>query len=555
MEQIQAGGWQAEYPRPQMRRASFYSLDGRWLLEGEPIEVPWPPQARLSGWKGTVGAKLHYERRFTPPPEMLLPGQRVLLHFGAVDQTAQVYVNGVSAVRHNGGYLPFTADITKLLNADENILCVECEDALSRDFPYGKQSASPKGMWYTPVSGIWQSVWLEAVPVRGEIRGLRVTPDKTGAALMVDTDAAEYTVAVTLPGGGVLRRTFCEKAVRLEPAGEGEPPRLWSPEDPYLYRFAVETETDRVESYFALRTVTVEKAAGMPRICINGKPFFLHGVLDQGYFQDGIFLPAAPQEYENDVRRMRALGFNLLRKHIKIEPEAFYYACDRCGMLVLQDMVNSGGYNWFFDTLLPNLGLQKRPDRWPGGRRRKAFFAAHASAVQAHLYNHPCVIGYTIFNEGWGQFDADRMYRICRHTDPTRFYDATSGWFAQKESDVESLHVYFRNKRLRAKRRPLLLSECGGYARPVAGHLYRQDAKFGYGTVRTEAALTDKIEQMYREMVLPSIPAGLCGCVFTQLSDVETEVNGLYTYDRAVCKVDAARMRALAAQLSTAVET
>ncbi len=542
-------GWQDEYPRPQLQRGSFFSLDGAWLLDGRPVTVPWPPQAALSGWQGAVGEQLHYEKRFVLPAGFAGPEDRVILHFGAVDQTAAVFLNGRPAVRHEGGYLPFSADVTVLLRPGENCLTAEAEDTLSRRYPYGKQSKKPGGMWYTPVSGIWQSVWLEAVPACGAVTALRMTPDLSGLTLEVETDAPSYTVTVRLPGGGELCRVCTEKKVRLEPAQAGEPPRLWNPADPYLYRFTVETGADRVESYFALRTVSVETEDGRPRICLNRKPVFLHGVLDQGYFAGGVFLPAAPGEYERDVRRMQALGFNLLRKHIKLEPEAFYAACDRCGMLVLQDLVNSGGYNWALDTLLPNLGLQHRPDRWPGGAARKAFFRAHAAATQARLYNHPCVVGYTIFNEGWGQFDADAQYRACRAADPTRFYDATSGWFAQKESDVESLHVYFRSRPLRAKRRPLLLSECGGYARPVEGHLFRPDAGFGYGTAQTEQALTDRIERLYREMVLPSIPRGLCGSVYTQLSDVEEEVNGLYTMDRAVCKADEARLRRLAQAL------
>jgi hypothetical protein len=548
-----AEAWQAEYPRPQMRRASFFSLDGEgWLLNGRPIRVPFPPQSTLSGYTGEIGTHLSYEKRFVLPEGFAGADERVMLHFGAVDQIAEVSVNGRQLARHEGGYLPFAMDITSALQPGENTLSVAAEDTLSRAYPYGKQSPKPGGMWYTPVSGIWQSVWMEAVPPRA-VSALKITPSLSGITLAVETDAPSYTVTIPLRDG-VFRRTYTGKIVEIDLAAEGETPQLWTPDTPYLYPLTVETETDRVESYFALRTVTIDACGDKPRICLNGKPIFLHGVLDQGYFSDGLFLPKTPGGYRADIQAMKALGFNMLRKHIKLEPEAFYAACDACGMLVLQDMVNNGGYNWLLDTALPNLGLTYRPDRWPGGRVRKARFLQHCADTQARLYNHPCIIGYTIFNEGWGQFDADKAYCTCKKADPTRFYDATSGWFAQKQSDLESIHCYFRNEVLAAKRRPLLLSECGGYARGIPGHMYRPNANYGYGAAGTEAALTEKIKKLYREMVLPSIPKGLCGCVYTQISDVEEEINGLYTYDRAVCKVDADKMRAVSLQLKKTYE-
>lgn len=542
--------WTREYPRPQLRRSSFYCLNGQWLLDGRPIEVPYPPQSALSGFEGPVPEELLYERRFVLPAQFARPSDRVWLHFGAVDQIAAVFVNGKPAVRHEGGYLPFKADVTDLLDApgQENLLTVQVTDTLSHDYPYGKQRKDRGGMWYTPVSGIWQTVWMEAVPAAGAVESLRITPDLTGVTLEVATDAP-YTV-VLQGQSGEYRLPGAGGTLRIDLPALGEQPRLWSPDDPYLYRFAVETAADRVESYFALRTSTIETVDGRARLCLNGKPIFWHGLLDQGYFEDGIYLPAGPDGYEADVLNMKALGFNLLRKHIKIEPEAFYYFCDKHGMLVMQDMVNNGSYTWLWDTALPNIGLQKRPDRYPWGKRTKAIFEAHAAATQDHLYNHPCIVSYTVFNEGWGQFDSDRVYAACKAKDPTRIYDATSGWFAQKQSDLESLHVYFKTVPLAPSGpRPLLLSECGGYTRPIEGHRFNTEKTYGYGAAESEAELTDKIEVLYETMVLPSIPGGLCGCIYTQVSDVEDEVNGLYTYDRAVCKVDAARMRAIAAKL------
>ena len=540
--------WNTVYPRPQLRRDSFLPLNDGWTLNGLSVNVPWPPQAKRSGYEGQVGEHLCYENICSIPSDFAGTGQRIFLHFGAVDQCCTLSVNGQRAGTHEGGYLPFSFDITDLLTGEENALRLEVDDTLSRDYPYGKQHKRPHEMWYTPVSGIWQTVWLEAVPDTGGIRSLRITPDLTGITLAVETDAPEWSVTVS----DLLTRTSREKTLRLELPD----PHLWTPDDPYLYDLTVTTNTDRVESYFALRTVTMREMDGHTRLCLNGEPIFLHGVLDQGYFTDGLYLPHEPGEYERDILRMKELGFNLLRKHIKVEPEEFYYQCDRLGMLVLQDMVNSGGYSWLFDTVIPTFVSKWRPDSLPFARRgaRHRFFEQHTRDTQRQLYNHPSIVGYTIFNEGWGQYDSDRIYERCKREDPTRFYDSTSGWFAQKKSDTQSEHIYFRNEVLHAKRpgQFLFLSECGGYTRGVEGHLPENRKNYGYGKSNTEEELTAMVEKLYREMVLPSIPEGLCGCVYTQLSDVEGEINGLYTYDRQVCKVDRAAMRRIAEQIAAA---
>lgn len=544
--------WNDCYPRPRLRRDSFLPLNDGWTLDGRPIRAPWPPQAPLSGYEGEIGDKLSYTLSFTLPQGFLRPGQRAVLHFGAVDQLAEVTLNGKEVMEHAGGYLPFAADVTAALNAaGENRLALLATDTLSRRYPYGKQHKKPHGMWYTPVSGLWQPVWLEAVPEQGAVRGIKATPDLTGVTVEVRTDSPRFTAAVALEDGGTLRLDGVPgQPLRLELPD----PHLWTPDDPYLYSFTVSTRGETVSSYFALRTVSTREIGGYTRLCLNGEPVFLHGVLDQGYFRDGLFLPPAPEEYERDILRMKALGFNLLRKHIKVEAEAFYYACDRLGMLVMQDMVNSGGYNYVFDTVLPTLRLKKRFDRLPGDKFRRDFFEKHCLATIRRLYSHPCVIGWTIFNEGWGQYDSDRICRLCRQADPTRFFVATSGWFAQKEGDAQSEHVYFTPRVLRAKKpgKFLLLSECGGYTRRVAGHGPAGKKEYGYGAADSEAALTGRIRDLYDVMVLPSIPNGLCGCVYTQLSDVEGEINGLYTYDRQVCKVDGAAMLALSEDLRAA---
>ena len=545
--------WDRTYPRPQLRRDSFFPLGQGWTLNGRPIRVPWPPQAPLSGWTGEVGDVLRYKTAFTLPEGFAAPGFRVLLHFGAVDQVAEAWVNGKSVVRHEGGYLPFSADITAALLPGENRLEVKAVDTLSRDYPYGKQHKRPHGMWYTPVSGIWQTVWLEAVPERGAVSALRITPDLTGIDVEVEAGGAEFTVSVPLGEGRYVTARGVEGSVRLELPH----PHLWSPEDPYLYELTAATETDRVESYFALRTVTTREISGRPRLCLNGKPVFLHGVLDQGYFEDGLFLPAEPEEYERDILRMKELGFNTLRKHVKIEPEAFYHACDRLGMLVLQDMVNSGGYGYLRDTVIPNFVSRRRSDLGGGGsEKRKAFFERHCLDTVAHLQNHPCIVGWTIFNEGWGQYDSDRICRLLKGADPARFFVSASGWFAQEEGDVESEHIYFSSRVLEGTRpgKFLLLSECGGFPLRVEGHTARNRKSYGYGgQARTPGELTGRVQGLYDDMVLPSVPKGLCGCIYTQLSDVEGENNGLYTYDRQVRKVSAGAMLDVARRLEAAL--
>lgn len=545
--------WDRTYPRPQLRRDSFFPLGQGWTLNGRPIRVPWPPQAPLSGWTGEVGDVLRYKTAFTLPEGFAAPGFRVLLHFGAVDQVAEAWVNGKSVVRHEGGYLPFSADITAALLPGENRLEVKAVDTLSRDYPYGKQHKRPHGMWYTPVSGIWQTVWLEAVPERGAVSALRITPDLTGIDVEVEAGGAEFTVSVPLGEGRYVTARGVEGSVRLELPH----PHLWSPEDPYLYELTAATETDRVESYFALRTVTTREISGRPRLCLNGKPVFLHGVLDQGYFEDGLFLPAEPEEYERDILRMKELGFNTLRKHVKIEPEAFYHACDRLGMLVLQDMVNSGGYGYLRDTVIPNFVSRRRSDLGGGGsEKRKAFFERHCLDTVAHLQNHPCIVGWTIFNEGWGQYDSDRICRLLKGADPARFFVSASGWFAQEEGDVESEHIYFSSRVLEGTRpgKFLLLSECGGFPLRVEGHTARDRKSYGYGgQARTPGELTGRVQGLYDGMVLPSVPKGLCGCIYTQLSDVEGENNGLYTYDRQVRKVSAGAMLDVARRLEAAL--
>ncbi len=526
------------HPRPQMKRQQWLSLNGDWLLEGNPITIPYPPQSHLSSYEGDISEQMNYEKCFTIPANW--DSKRLLLHFGAADQVAEVWLNGSYLGKHEGGYLPFTFDISEIVQRHgENKLRVLINDSLDKTFPYGKQTDHPGGMWYTPVSGIWQSVWLEAVPEQ-YIRSLKLKPDLSGITIEADGISGGFTA--TINGKDYV---LYENHGRIEI----EEPILWTTEEPYLYDLTITAGEDVVESYFALRTIEIKTHSGVERVFLNDKPIFLHGVLDQGYFPDGLFLPEEPEGYEQDILRMKGLGMNLLRKHIKVEPEAFYHACDRLGMLVMQDMVNSGPYHYWRDTILPTLGFSHKSDKVKAEDVRQCFFRQCMKDTISHLYNHPCVIAYTIFNEGWGQFNSDELYDLAKSLDSSRLYDSTSGWFAQKKSDFDSQHIYFRLKKLSPKKRPLLVSECGGYTMPVPGHLYKPDKQYGYGNCKDMDELTDRIIKLYETMIIPAMKDGCCGCIYTQLSDVEEEINGFYTYDRRVRKVDQEKMQRLAAKL------
>ena len=545
---LSAVPWE-RYPRPQLQREDWLCLNGDWELSfcgrRQTIRVPFCPESLLSGVLTVpkIGYEMVYRRAFSIPESWR--GKRVLLHFGAVMRSAVILVNGEELCRHENGYLPFTVDITDALREGANELLVAVTNDLDHRWPWGKQSVKRGGMWYTPCSGLWQTVWLEPVP-ETYVRALTIT----NGADWVEIKAEGVTEGEVLLDGE--RHALKDGRARIEI----EHPRLWSPDDPKLYDFTVLSGEDRVRSYFALRTLETKRVRGIPRLCLNGKPFFFNALLDQGYWSDGLYTPAEPEAYERDIRAMKALGFNTLRKHIKIEPEQFYYDCDRLGMLVFQDMVNNGDYGYIRDTVLPTLRFQKHRDRRlhrdPAARR---IFLQSMEATARLLSNHPCIVLWTIFNEGWGQFEADAAYDRLRALDPSRFIDATSGWFHQKKSDVDSLHIYFDALHLGKKPHlPQLLSEFGGYVWKNQEHSFNTEKTYGYRKYETREALVAALRETYGKQLPPLVRAGLCGAVYTQVSDVEDETNGFLSFDRALCKVEPEELRDLMDALRRIVE-
>ncbi len=548
-EAVGENPWQT-YPRPQLKRESYVNLNGLWEFTvnqevalpksyDRQILVPFCPESILSGINEHFpdGSSLWYCRKFTLPEDF--NKGKILLHIGAADQVAKVYVNRIFIGQHTGGYENFTLDITPFLEEENELVIAVFDDLRSTVLPYGKQSLTRGGMWYTPVSGIWQTVWLESVP------------EEYIENLDIQVSLTEATITLTPPLSGTVTmdgKTYPIEEGRAVIAPEN--PHLWTPEDPYLYQFTVETEQDRVESYFALRTIEAKENL----LCLNGKPYFFHGLLDQGYWSDGIYTPADPEAYAFDILEMKKLGFNTLRKHIKIEPEQFYYDCDRLGMVVFQDMVNNGDYSFFRDTALPTVGIQKRNDKKMHRDRltRRAFLAGMKAAV-SQLKNHPCIVYWTIFNEGWGQFDSAAAYEKLKALDSSRIIDSTSGWFRGKTTDVDSRHIYFTLWfTLKQSDKPLVLSEFGGYACAIEDHLFNPEKAYGYKTCKSTEDFQTALSELYITKVIPAIERGLCAAIITQVSDVEDEINGMLTYDRRVNKADADLMTQLSQALQAA---
>lgn len=563
-----------EYPRPSMVRDSYQNLNGEWeyaisrdealpeVYDGA-ILVPFSPEAALSGVERTVYPKdvLHYKRIFeTEKPK----GKRILLHFGAVDQSCKVYINQRPAGSHEGGYLPFTLDITDLAKAGENTVQVVVRDCTDTSYhARGKQKIDRGGMFYQAQSGIWQTVWLETVPEQYIYR-IKITPcfdigevrikafscpgiqGKLPAADSSGNAKEDMDVEIQILDSG---------AVVAEAEGKADTSiqiavlhfEAWTPENPKLYDVKIRMGEDEVRSYFAMRKCSVGKDRnGILRFMLNNQPYFHNGVLDQGYWPEGLYTAPCDEAMVYDIAVMKKLGFNMIRKHSKIEPERWYYHCDRLGMLVWQDMVNGGtAYHMRFVCVLPNFWMKSgrliKDDKYKAFSRQdiegRREYYRELKAMAAHLFNHPSIAAWVPFNEGWGQFDAARASRLMKKLDPGRLVDEASGWFDQGGGDMYSIHNYWRKFRCRPQKdRVVALTEYGGYSWQIKGHSYC-DKVYGYRKYDSMESLTKGYKELWEQEIIPAVKRGLGGTVYTQLSDIEDEVNGILTYDRKIEKI------------------
>lgn len=554
--------WQ-EYPRPQLQRDNYKMLHGEWDYAIVPqteeyafesqgrILVPFSPESLLSGVERQLQPKeyLWYQKILNFGEEERRRKEKkeqCILHFDAVDQQATVYVNGAKLAEHSGGYLPFEVDITDYVSENPCVLQVRVQDDSDTSYhTRGKQTLKRGGMFYTAQSGIWQSVWYEWVP-KNYVKKMKITPNYDEASVKIELYSGTIfkTIAVELEERkGDYEVVHSDNSIVIQfTDGKFE---SWSPENPFLYEFTLKADEDEIKSYFAMRSFTIEKDDnGIPRFCLNHKPYFLNGLLDQGYWPDGLMTAPCDEAFVYDIELAKKTGFNMIRKHIKIEPLRWYYHCDRLGMIVWQDMVNGGTkYNMPFVCYLPTAIPKIRiKDHCYGNlsRReeegRKAWEAECKETVE-HLYNVPSIATWVPFNEAWGQFDAARVAENVKAQDPTRTVDHASGWFDQKAGDFNSVHNYFRKLKVeKDDKRAFVISEYGGYACHVKGHS-SVERVFGYKKFDSLEEVSKAYQELYEGQVRPLVEQGLSGVVYTQLSDVEEEVNGLVTYDRKVVKI------------------
>ena len=558
-----------EYPRPNLVRNSYFSLNGEWeycINQTEIVEeydgtiiVPYSPETELSGVGKIVMPKdyLHYKKVFTLPKYFVK--ERVILHFGAVDQECNVFLNGKWLGEHIGGYLAFDYDITEFLVDGENILTL-CVKDMTEEKPHmrGKQKLVKKGeyasLFYTPQSGIWKPVWLESV-VKDYIEALKITPLFDEKAVQINVKTKENTKAkvVILDQEEVIVESIVDtnSDSRVD-IGEF---KEWAPDTPYLYDLKVLYGEDEVNSYFGMRKFSIDKDKnGILRFFLNNRPFFFNGVLDQGYWPESLLTPPTDEALKYDILKLKELGYNTIRKHIKIEGERFYYHCDKIGMIVWQDMPNGGGdYNMIFVTYLTNAfdwfarGVKdkyykafKRDD----AEGRKQYYRDLKEMIE-QLYNYPCIATWIPFNEGWGQFDAAKATKLIRSMDSTRIINEACGWFDQQGGDIYSIHNYSKGLEVEPQKdRVVALTEYGGYSYAMNGHL-ACEKEFGYQSFSSKEDLTKNYKKLWEEEIYPNLEKGLSGAIYTQTSDIEEEINGIMTYDREEVKLMEEEIRQL----------
>lgn len=535
----------SEYPRPQFKRDSYFNLNGIWQCEfceseeipaefSYDIVVPFSPEAPLSGVNRTLKSTeyLIYNKNFDLPDGF--NKGRVFIHFGAVDQIAKVYINGQFVGVHHGGYTPFTFEVTEQIE-EHNVINVVVRDLTEKnEYSRGKQKTNRGGIWYSAQSGIWQTVWLESTPV-DYIQNVRITPDFDSQTVKFETEN-HLTFQKLIYDGDNLIADTTDDLVKIDNAKE------WSPENPFLYDVIFKYKDDEVHSYFGIRKFSVGKdGSGMPRLMLNNKPYFMNGLLDQGYYPDGFLTPPSNEAMEFDVKSVKNLGFNMLRKHIKIEPMLWYHYCDVNGIIVWQDMINGGGNYGLEVSAIPFVGINLDDTNYKIFKRtsleaRKLYYKELNEMVSA-LYNCPCIAVWVPFNEGWGQFDSNYAYTLVKAMDNTRIVDSASGWHDRGNTDVISKHIYFTPIKVHSGAKPWCLTEFGGLSIRVKGHTFN-NKMFGYKIFNSKEGLTKAYKNLFEKTIIPQIKDGLSATVYTQVTDVEDELNGLFTYDRKVQKID-----------------
>ena len=546
-----------DYPRMQLQRDSYFNLNGVWEyqitgLKEEPkpgkwkkIIVPFALGSKLSGADDILqpNQALWYRKQFAYKPSVA----HTWLNFEAVDQVCTVYLNGIKAGSHIGGYAPFSLDITDMIKY-QNSLMVKCTDDSDMGIlAYGKQKLDHSGMWYTPSAGIWQSVWIEDLNEHA-IHDLKITPDYDEQKVYIDLAGNFSQAAITIGAAGeVVHRGLTNDMHYEAPI---DPMHPWTPEDPFLYDLYIQTEDDVVKSYFGMRKFSVgHDADGTTRFCLNNKPLFLSGLLDQGYTVDGLMTYPDEEAITYELAKIKEMGFNMLRKHVKVECRQWYYNCDKLGILVMQDMPSGGKFNFREMGIKPTLGFRHQSDIDNPALGRstedeKQLYYHELDEMLDNLYNFTSLFAWVPFNEGWGQFDSAKVTEHIRDYDATRLIDSASGWHDQGAGDFDSIHDYFFPFKAKKPKdeRILILSEFGGYSYVEHGHSEPQKT-YGYRKFSDRIDLDSAVNKLYEKMILNNIKNGLSGCIYTQVSDVEDECNGLFTADREIVKIDIRKMK------------